>query len=370
MNEFRTDREGLGITETDFVFSKPVEFKKENPYRIMGLLKRVRDLFRKKISEETDDKKREKIETEFKTELAKIEEQDTRNGVNFSRCQMVDVINDYQKGKPVEFEALGPYIMDYNLKTGEIKPENLTKTDIVGLEISRLLRQKFPKARLISLCDEYNTGILDSTNFRGIPTEKIISDPSIKGFVPKKKGYEDDEPKVTPPNATQLTLPDETKTNFRKNYEQLLKNQGIIRDDDKDGKDYLLVSESAKTQEADELVRRLEKLEKINRIDQAIYFINPKAENALYQKIKLKDENGQWTCTALDAASFLGKDNSKITHLIILPNDFIKQQDQVWEILRVLDIQPANYHNIFYDENTPPEQVVETIREEIEKYLK
>lgn len=270
-----------------------------------------------------------------------------KDGVNFTKCQLDKVLEAYKNGKQIEFEAFSPYLSDYNTATGEIRADRLTKADAIGLSISRLLREEFPNARLISLYDEYNSDMPDSSDSRGVPTRKI-TDSGI--------------------DAPQLSFPEETKENFRNNLKTILRNNDVIGKNDTEGKNYLFISESSKIQAAEKLAEKLETQGNIKRAGQAIYFINPGAENPAYREIALRTANGRWLCEALDASSYLDEKNLEITHLVVLPNEFIEQQNKVWEILRTLGIKPADYHNIFYDKNAPPEKIVQTIRNEIKSY--
>lgn len=151
----------------------------------------------------------------------------------------------------------------------------------------------------------------------------------------------------------------------------MLRKKGIIKNADVVGRDYLFVSESQKVQDAEILVAKLEGLATetgisyIRRNGEEIIFENPNAENSEYKKIILRTRNGRWLCEALDASSFLDPDNLAITHLVILPNHFKKQQDRVWELLRVLGITPENYHNIFYDDKKSAGEIISALDEAI-----
>jgi hypothetical protein len=277
-----------------------------------------------------------------KEELASFETRATREGVNFSRCQMDKVIAAYASGKPVEFETFSPYLADYGMATGEIWENNLIKADTIGLGIGKMLRENFSNARVISLYDEYNSNVPDSSDIYGKP--------------------------VT--DGAQLAFAPEAKESFKKNVELVMRNNGIIREGDTEGKNFLLLSESSKAKDAEALVQKLEALGKIKRDGEEIIFKNPDAENPEYAEITLKTKNGRWLCETLDASTYLKPENVEITHLVILPNHFKKQQDKVWEILRILGIETTNYHNIFFDENTSPEAAVRVIQEEIERNTK
>lgn len=340
--------------EKDFIPQKKViEPKREKPSVIMNFLRKIRDDFRPAIVSSPENSQKDLAE-KMKTELAFVEKLATREGVNFAKCQMHNIVEAYKNGKEVEFEALSPYLSDYNTATGEIWADKLTKADAIGLAVSGLLRMEFPKAKLISLYDEYNSEMPDSSNFRGNPTRELINGPLIRDVKREKI------------DAPQITFPDKTKENFKESLKKILESGGAIGENDKEGENYLFVSESSKVASAEKLVEKLEKKGNIQSEGQAIYFVNPEAENPAYRKITLRTPSGRWLCEALDASSYLDEKNLEITHIVVLPNEFIEQQDKVWEVLRTLGINPTNYHNIFYDKNVAREKVVEIIRNEIE----
>lgn len=309
---------------------------------IKKALAEIRDAFREILVTKPKEKE---LASKMGEELGSIESAAIREGVDFSRCQFEDI---FESKFPVEFESFSPYLADYNLATGEIWEDKLTKTDQIGIAIAKMLRGKFPEARMISLYDEYNTDMPYSSDIFGRPTS----------------------------TGPQIKLPESTKINFRENIKEFLEKKGLIKLDDKEGKNFLLISESEKIKDAEELVKKLEELEKlkntrfIKRDGEAIYFVNEKAENPLYREITLRTKNGRWLCEALDASSYIKEENKKITHLVVLPNHFKEQQDKVWEMLRVLGIDSTHYHNIFYDEKVDTETITRVIREEIEKYKK
>lgn len=272
-------------------------------------------------------------------EVDNIEEIHTINGVDFSRIQINKILADLIAGRKIEFETFSPYLSDYNLKTGEIWKDKLIPADKIGLALAKTFRELFPNARLVSLHDEYNTGMPDSSNPRGIPVE----------------------------GGKQLVLPQEVKDRFEANIVQLLKENGSISPDGVAGKEYLMISESSKQDDAVKLVERLKEKGFIKQKGEMIAFVNKNAENPLFQYIPLRTKNGRWLCEALDASTYIKPENLAITHIVALPNHFKNQQDKVWEMLRVLGIKPENYHNIFYHESADPQVVVQTIKDEFEK---
>jgi hypothetical protein len=256
-----------------------------------------------------------------------------REFIDFVKCQVGLVVDAYKSGRPVEFESFSPYLADYNTRTGEIWKDKLINEDKIGLAIAKVLHERFPRARAISLYDEYNSG-------QGVPTGSEV------GQIPFKE------------NA---------KIGFRDNVLKLMKESGAIGDTDKEGENFLLISESSKTVEAEKLVERLDEAGHIQREGQKIYFVNEGAENPQYKRIILRTGTGRWLCEALDASTYLKPENLEITHLVVLSKDFVAQQDKVWEILRVLGIRPTHYHNIFYDKSLDPSVVAEIVDDEIKK---
>lgn len=336
-NQAESFEDNLNDSVPDKKILKQEPQTENNPTMIMGLLKNIRDKFRRAFV--FAPASNNELKNRMDEELTAVEYAATKEGVDFSRCQMEKVVEAYQKGRKVEFESFSPYLSDYDLSTGKIWDDKLTATDNAGIVIGKVLRAEFPKARLISLYDEYNTELPDTSNPRGIP-----------------------EP------GAQITLPDETKRTFYENIKQLLKNNGLISPDAKEGGEYLLISESLKVKDAEILINKLELNGNIERDGESIYFINPESENPAYRRIQLRTKAGRWLCEALDASSYIKPENLEITHLVVLPNHFKEQQDKVWEILRVLGIMPTNYHNIFFDENNDPEIMAKVIQAEINSF--
>lgn len=243
------------------------------------------------------------------------------NGVNFSRSQIADLLKQRDDGVQIEFETLGPYLGSYVAHGGAMTLQNLINEDLIGLHLAVVFRKIFPKARLVALCDEYNAGILGTTN---------------------EVGHFSAEQKKT----------------FLSSLLELLKSQGALSGQAVLGKDFLLISESTKAMDAPQLVDILASQGYIERKGNEIFFVNDAAESPLHRRFHLRTKDGRWLCEALDAAAFLKPENLQITHIVVLPNYMKSQQDKLWEILRVLGIQPTRYHNIFYDPAASPKQIV------------
>jgi len=262
--------------------------------------------------------------------LALLLEQHSRpwqfRGVDFSRAQLTDLVRARNNGRTIEFETLGPYLADYIRYKGVMSQENLIPEDRTGLAVATIMRQFFPAARLVALCDEYNTA-KQTDAYTNVAANFSSSD--IK--------------------------------NFKESFTRLLVDAGVISKTDVADKDYLLISESTKARDAGMLVKLLKQKGLITEHGAEILFVNPAAENPLYREIRLRTKSGRWLCEALDAASFLNPINRDILHLVVLPHYMKAQQDKVWEILRVLGITPDGYHNIFYNPAIPAEDIADTI---------
>jgi len=276
---------------------------------------------------------------EFKDALQLLRKERTVNGIDFSSVQFSQVV---QHGDmPLEIEAFSPYLCDYNMQTGDIWSDRLVPSDAIGLRIGKILHRTFPEARIISLYDEYNSSLPDSSDARGIPAA----------------------------DAPQYKYPDDVKEAFKQSVTHQLRDAGVIESDAQENQDYLLISESSKVEQAEQLVRQLEDRGAIERNGEEIAFVNDLAENPLYRRILLRTKTGHWLCEALDAASYINPENTETMHLVVLPDSMREQQDKVWEILRLLGIPKLNYHNIFFDEGTDPEVVVGTIRQELARFI-
>lgn len=332
-----------------------IEEQEKTPGQIKKILNNIRNKFRNsfKVSNDND-----LLKQKLNEEIQYASQEAIREGVDFSMCQMDEVMSDYNSGKKVEFESFSPYLQDYNMTTGEIWGDNLTATDEAGIEIAKTLSRLLPKARLISLYDEYNTDISTAQDAYGGASE----------YQRDEMGRIIKDDKGNPLKAPQMELSDDVKKRFKQDVERVLREKGVLSDDDKEGEKYLFISESEKIIDAEELVKQLEDNGNIKRNGQEIIFINHDAENPSHQEITLRTSNGRWLCEALDASSYIKPENLEITHLVILPREFKEQQDKVWEILRVLGIDSTHYHNIFFDNKGNPQKIAELIQEEIEKY--
>lgn len=279
----------------------------------------------------------EKEKAELRKQIDEAESSEKIDGVDFSKCDLALVWKNYLEGMMVEIETFSPYLSDHNQRNGSFL--GLTKAEEIGLAIGKYLKNVFPKSKTISLYDDYNNTLRDSMDAFGKPTK----------------------------SGQMLAFSKEAKANFLMNVRRKLYEFGLIRKDEKEGQDYKLVSESSKIQEAEKFVGLLEEKGLIKRTGQEIKFANSDSENPLHQTILLRDSEGKWMCEALDATSFMDPANAIKTHLVILPQSFSEQQDKVWEMLRMINISPRNYHNIFFDENLSPEEVKLRIEQKLEE---
>lgn len=317
-----------------------------DPLQVMHTRENVMENYRAALRVAGRDKEPILVE-KMKGDIQNIEKNAVREGVDFSKAQLNLFANDYLNGMRTEFESVSPYLADYDLKNGVMWGNNLTHHDAVGLAIAKRLRQMMPDARMISLYDEYNTAMPDSSTVFGTPEA----------------------------NAPQMVLSDEVKQNFKEDLKRVFTEAGIIGEEDKENESYLLISESEKIKDAEVLVQLLDEKgakdgqEYIRRDGEGILFVNPDMSNPAYKEITLRSKSGRWMCEALDASSYVKPENKDMAHLVILPAAFRVQQDKVWEVLRVLGILPTNYHNIFYEPSVDPARTAELIAEELAPYL-
>jgi hypothetical protein len=215
---------------------------------------------------------------------------------------------------------------------GRMKTDNLIPEDAIGAELAGTFRRLLPRAKLVSLYDEYNTSIWGHADLRD-GTSKIGE------------------------------FSEEAKRTFHDSLVDLLKAHGGIAEAAVEGTDFVLLAESSKVVDAERLVQRLDRAGHIEYKGDEIVFVNEVAENPLYSNFTLRTKQGHWLCEALDAATFLKPQNIAVTHIVVLPDYMKVQQDKVWEILRVLGILPDNYHNFFYDSTHPPKQIARIIED-------
>lgn len=258
--------------------------------------------------------------------LQKVDKKWQINGIDISRAHPLEIIRARESQRIIEFDTFSPYLIDYIASQGIVQNDNLIPEDLVGLKLAMAFKRIFPSARLVSLYDDHNTS---------------------------KQAQSTDN--------TILSFTNQQINNFKHSLVRILQETSVISRYAKHGKDYLLISESAKIQDAELLVSHLDRKGFIIRRGLEITFVNRLAENPCYSSICLRTKHGRWLCEALDAATYLKPLNQLITHIVVLPIYMKPQQDKVWEILRVLNISQFSYHNIFYDPSTQPELLIDTI---------
>ena len=258
--------------------------------------------------------------------------------VDFSRAQLAEIAKAIVAGVSLEIETWGPYLMDYDVVNGTLDPEKITHSDQIGLEIAQGLSGIIPEYKIVSLIDDYHSGVPDFGQGRA----------SGEGFTRQ----------VYP----QLPISIEARLNFRGNVQSTLEERGIIN-----GKEKQLISlfESERAGDADQMIAQLRSKGMIEeqpsgRID----FVNPAATDPKYRRITLKTAHGKYVCYALDAAAYINnpKNFEDTVHLIILPSQqFLVEQDTTFAILEALGMKPTNYHNIFYDKAGDPAEITTAI---------
>jgi hypothetical protein len=261
-----------------------------------------------------------------------------REGLDFSRCSIDDILAQYHLGRPVDFETLGPYLASYLREGGRMTVDNLIPEDAIGAELAGTFRRLFPVATLVSLYDEYNTSIWGHADLHDAESE------------------------------TSLDYTPALKKTFHDSLVDLLRTYGAISSDDSAGHEYIMIAESSKVADAQLLVDRLAQSGHIIQKGEELLFVNDGAENPLHSSFTLRTKQGRWLCEALDAATFLKPVNVETTHIVVLPDYMKVQQDKVWELLRVLGIAPANYHNIFFDISASPVAVTRVLQDTFAAY--
>jgi hypothetical protein len=368
----------------------------------------------------------DKLDAKYEA-IEAIDREYTVNGVHFLKCQIFKIIEALRTGKRVEIEAFGPYLRDYieDLYSDEV---NYTKTDAIGLAIMKLLFKLLPEAHAVSLYDEYNMWSV-AENKLGQPVDKEQIDKmrkvieglqnTIKLQKKKEENWRTKAKQISKANTTNaddlrqqaeellrkadnkknqidvlkenlLDLNaemDSYKTGRLENESQALKDKfkefvresfiksEIIKPDAVEGAeaDYVLLSESEKIKDAEELVEFLKNINGKNLIEygkgEEIFFQQKigDCDDPRYLRINLRNKQGTWQCAALDASGFLNARNREIMHLVILPKEnFEDQQNQVWEILHACGFEPENYHNIHFDTTDPaitPESAEKTFED-------
>jgi hypothetical protein len=398
-------------------------------------------LVKMSIKEEREIKEMpEDMKAKMDNEYATLAEKYTINGMNFLKCQLSEVIKSLESGRRVEYEAFGPYLRDLqdylftepdkikdiiqnekeNTETGTDKTKSmLSEQNKKELALLKALKNELmPEGHAVSLSDEYNGGIAAALpdgrpfnrddNPKGHEIHYVhdsnINDPGYlnsgvceesekekKEEKDKGKGKEKSKKaKNSKDQAVDLIYLDRGRLNiesklvskgFRDLVDNILRAYDIVKDGEEEGrnKDYTLLLESEKVEEAKKLVEVLD--EKgliegdITSETGEIWFQNTikNCDDPRYLRIKLRSEDGHWECAALDASGFLDKSNLENTHLLILPKErFEEQQDKVWEILKSINFQPEHYHNIFIDyenEKLTPELAVKTLASKISRKL-
>lgn len=301
--------------------------------RITGVATFAKSLLEEKRKKGITAKLSKKEQAAVDMRIVELERETVYGGVNFSRTQLGELFKTYRAGTLIEFETLGPYLADYIQANGVMAMDNMTPEDAIGLRLAAVFRRWLPKARMISLYDDYNAGHLSGMDSDGLGA-----------------------------------FSETAKRNFKQSLVKMFKVAGAVSANAKAGEEYLLVSEGSKVADAQQLIARLDTLGMIRRNGQELLFVTERPENPLYYQVRLRSRSGKWLCQTLDAACFLKDENKDIAHVVVLPEYMKQQQDMVWEILRVLHIKPEHYHNIFYDHKQSPDRVARAVEDVLSFY--
>ncbi|MGP3958378.1 hypothetical protein ACTWPT_20405 [Nonomuraea sp. 3N208] len=343
--EDRADNSASGRTLVDRDASHGTKRPLLYSERLQPLAEKWRPILQEKLEQGTGSTFSRKQLKSISAEVKTIEADYTENGVDFSLIQVQEIIDALRSGDPVVFviEGFGPYLVDYG---GPITDENAIPADSRGLELTgtvvKSLRERAPEAdiRVASLGDDYN--------------------------------YTSEH---HPDGRPDFPFTDEARSEFWASIIDRLKDVGAVPADAKEGVDFHLFHESQLTQQANELVARLEVAGIIQRNGDRIHFVNPDFTNPLFHKFGLRTPN-KWLCVALDAAhlqallseiraEYTGDPESlRIIKIVALPHYMKGQQGQLREILNVLAGEMnIEYHNIFYDPEGDLEAMADTVAE-------
>lgn len=353
------------------------------------------------------------MKLQLEAELKELEKERTVNGVDYSYCQFWKIAAEYnnkdtdgQPKKVISIESFSPYLKDYldylstaNSDNHELRSKLvLRKEDEIGIRILLKLLDKMPEAHIVSLFDEYNLWA-SASNVLGRPLD-------ISEY--KSKDDPDMQKRQTAYDANyvrgEAEAPNSLKQAFRILVKQIMIDSKVISEEDTEGAEgkYNLLSESEKVPDAISLVELLNEqglIEgDISSDNSELYFQNTKegCEDPRYMRILLRDAQGHWQCPALDASSYLDKENDSrkekyknknVIHLTILADgtreengrlvdsSFRDERNMVWEILRALKNDQGksiynllHVHDIFFDPDKEIEEIEAGLDAELDKY--
>ena len=313
----------------------PENVRQWDPLNLMHKLRALRNRFNQSILR-FPGMRAMQLES-MKRELRALAEHTVVNGVYFEHVVPEAVWEAYEAGT-LELEGLNLYMEGHGGTGALLEDQSLSSSDEIGFRISKSLADMFPGARQVLLVDDMHSLLHQAA-----------------GSLNRPRGLHY--------TASSSPYTEEAREKFKEDIVARMKRREILREDSVAGTDYLLVSESAQQADVPNLVSLLESKGYIRRDGKEVWFVNSQADNPEFSEIRLANKEGEWLCVTLDATSFLKDKGLDKTYLVVLDLAFKAQQDQVWEILRVLGVNPLNYHNIFFDASRPPSEVARTIQE-------
>ncbi|MGI5206032.1 hypothetical protein ACQEU6_31225 [Spirillospora sp. CA-108201] len=252
--------------------------------------------------------------------------------LNASRLQPDRVIEAADHGGVILVEAPGLYFVDYG---GRVTSENLLPEDRLGLEFaSRLVK---------ALRDDY-------------PDAKVV----VVGL------YDDYNPysHSTPRGAVSWPFDPDRVREFRESVPGVLEEAGVISPG-ADRRDHVEFWEADMVSAAHNLIDELTGSGYTIESDGRLDYVNPEVENPEHFRFPLRKENGHLACEVLDLVKVLksmeilraANLDREMRLVVALPEYFRKQQDRLWELLRIFGVQYYEYHNVFYPEDALPGEV-------------
>jgi hypothetical protein len=259
-------------------------------------------------------------------------------GINTSYGWLDDLVSAMARGTPfVEIETVGPYAGHHLGADDELDVtfSNLPSDERAGILLAAVLRDltsACKNIRFVSLLDDLNNHV-SNRPFTNAEQERYILAMS-----------------------------------------RMLYEQGTLRADDVPGRDYVLIRESEQVQRIDELVERL-RHSGSGQIETSLdgdvsfrpcdHLVKKLALRSGSRRLELRKRGillkrlGRPTCQALDAAIFLEPVNRDIVHFVLLDQRFESEQDKTYALIRAVDITTQErYHNIFYDSDALPAELI------------
>jgi hypothetical protein len=271
-------------------------------------------------------------------------------GFTTDRAWLDDPIAALVNGGPfLVYETVGPYALHHVSDNGllNVDRSRMPKDEMIGFTVGRLMRDL----------------VGDATNAR----MNVLLDDYTVDHLPR--------PLTTAERALYIV-----------EMAKLLRDSGVIRHDDKPGKQFVLTAEANLVERVDDIIERLESsgagyLDH-DEGDVTFYptatFIDalPSIFSGRRKELKRRGisivRNGRPTCHALDASTYLAPRVSEMMQLIVLDKRFSSEQVKVHALLRAMGITTRDgHHNLYFDSSRLSEdQVLYVLCVQIEQTLR